>query len=78
MPGVGYFAMTVGFAALLLALVRIFCGARGERALGRLADRATPGAAESRILANLGTAASAVAAGFETRRHRASWGGRPL
>jgi hypothetical protein len=74
MDAVASFAVTFGLAAIVYALVRLVAGRRGERALNRLADRAAPGAVESRILMDLGSAQPAREAGFETRRHRATLG----
>ena len=78
MDGLASFAVTFGLAAILFGIVRLVAGRRGERALNRLADRAAPGAAESRILMDLGSARPAREAGFETRRHRASLGVRAV
>ena len=73
-----YAGVTVGLAFAVHVVVKVVGGVRGERALARLADRATPGAAESRVVAHLGTTRPATEAGFETRRHRASLGVKAL
>jgi hypothetical protein len=78
MDALHYFGVTVGIAYAVHVAVKLLGGVRGERALFRLAERAATGAAESRVVAQLGTAQPARAAGFETRRHRASWGVKAL
>ncbi|RDC72784.1 hypothetical protein DLJ49_09170 [Rhodovulum sp. 12E13] len=78
MDGLYYFGMTVGLAFALHVAVRLLWGVRGEKALFRHADRMSTGAAEARVVAALGTGRPAREAGFETRRHRASWGVKAL
>ena len=78
MDGLIAFGVTAGVAAVVVAIVRAVWGTRGERALFRLADRTTPVAAHSRIIATLGTSRPAENAGFEARRHRASPGVKGL
>ncbi|MEE4118139.1 MAG: hypothetical protein V2I65_03890 [Paracoccaceae bacterium] len=78
MDALHYFGVTIGIAFALHVAVKLLGGVRGERALFRLADRTATGAAESRVVAQLGTGRPAREAGFETRRHRASWGVKAL
>ena len=78
MDGLISFGATAGVAAIVYVTVRMLWGVRGERALFRLADRSVSSADDSRIVAELGTARPATEAGFQTRRHRASWGMKAL